>query len=196
MGLFEDVSKFLEERLDEFLRKHPHLELQALEEQLREQEDDTLKLILDLQKQEKQKQNEILSTAQDIQRWHQRMERAEASGRQDLAQAAREREATLLRKGNQLWGQMQGINQRIEKAKELYYQLQNRRKEVSAKAKAAAAEAKSKENQESWDNKAWFSDYEPTSRGDRSNFDDPLEQQFQRWETEQELEEIKRNVNK
>jgi uncharacterized protein (TIGR04376 family) len=196
VGLFEDVSKFLEERLDEFLRNHPHLELQALEEQLREQEDDTLKLILNLQKQEKQKQNDILSTAQEIQRWHQRIERAEAAGRQDLAQSAREREATLLRKGNQLWGQMQGINQRIEKAKELYYQLQNRRKEVSARAKAAAAEARAKENQQNWDDKAWFGDYQESQGSTASNFDDPLEQTFQRWETDQELEDMKRNVNK
>ncbi|MGL4503833.1 MAG: TIGR04376 family protein, partial [Planktothrix sp.] len=45
MGLFEDFSRFFETRLDEFLKDNPHLELQALEEQLREQEEDTLRLI-------------------------------------------------------------------------------------------------------------------------------------------------------
>ncbi|MGK7915065.1 MAG: TIGR04376 family protein, partial [Prochloraceae cyanobacterium] len=49
MGLFEDFSHFLETRLDEFLRNNPHLELQAILEQLQEQEQDTLKLISQLQ---------------------------------------------------------------------------------------------------------------------------------------------------
>jgi len=37
VGLFDDFSRFLESRLEEFLRNNPHLEL-ALLEQLREQE--------------------------------------------------------------------------------------------------------------------------------------------------------------
>lgn len=53
MGLFDDINQFLEERLDEFLQNNPHLELQALEEQLREQEQDTTKLISRLQLEEK-----------------------------------------------------------------------------------------------------------------------------------------------
>ena len=53
MSLFDDLSQFLEERLDEFLENNPHLELQAIEEQLREQEEDTNKLIIDLQLREK-----------------------------------------------------------------------------------------------------------------------------------------------
>ena len=35
MGLFDDLSRFLENRLEEFLRNNPHLELEALLEQLR-----------------------------------------------------------------------------------------------------------------------------------------------------------------
>lgn len=49
VGLFDDLSQFLENRLEEFLRNNPHLELEALLEQLRKQEEDTLKLIADLQ---------------------------------------------------------------------------------------------------------------------------------------------------
>lgn len=110
MGLFDDFNRFLESRLEEFLRNNPHLELEALLEQLREQEEDTLKLIADLQLQEKYSQDEILATAQEIQRWHIRVEKAKTAGRQDLVQPAQEREAALLREGNQRWGQMQIIN--------------------------------------------------------------------------------------
>jgi uncharacterized protein (TIGR04376 family) len=104
MGLFDDFSRFLESRLDEFLQNNPHLELQAIEEQLLEQEQDTIKLIAQLQLQEKNLQDEILSIAQEIQTWHSRISTARASGREDLANAAQEREAALLRQGNQRWG--------------------------------------------------------------------------------------------
>ncbi|MDR9405114.1 MAG: TIGR04376 family protein, partial [Halothece sp. Uz-M2-17] len=91
MGLLDDLTHFLETRLDDFLKKNPHLELQALEEQLREQEKDTIRLVLNLQNQEKKIENEILALAQDIQLWHQRIDKARAANREDLAQAAQEK---------------------------------------------------------------------------------------------------------
>ncbi|NJO71660.1 MAG: TIGR04376 family protein, partial [Oscillatoriales cyanobacterium RM1_1_9] len=105
MGLFDDFSRFLEDRLDDFLKAHPHLELQALEEQLREQEEGTLRLIADLQRQEQSLQDEILRIAKDIQRWHERVTKAKSANRPDLAQSAEEREAELLRHGQvSVWG--------------------------------------------------------------------------------------------
>ena len=88
MSVFDDVSQFLEERLDEFLRTHPQLELQVLEEKLREQEHNTLRLLADLEAQLKRQQDAIMVTAREIQRWHQRIEKAQKVGRQDLVQAA------------------------------------------------------------------------------------------------------------
>ncbi len=196
MGLFDDFSRFLETRLEEFLRDNPHLELQALEEQLREQQEDTLRLIADLQRQEKTLQEEILKIAQDIQRWHERVAKAEAANRPDLAAPAREREAALLRQGNQRWGQMQGVKQRIEQSKELYQQVKQRRQEVATKAtEAVKARAKAKATQQppQWETKAW------TETPNYSSFSaaaDPLEQEFRRWETEDELEQLKRNMKR
>jgi uncharacterized protein (TIGR04376 family) len=195
MGLFDDFSRFLETKLEEFMRSNPHLELQAIEEQLKEQEDDTLRLILQIQKQEKQLQDEILSTAQEIQRWNDRVNKAKAAQRLDLAQAAQERQAALLRQGNQKWGQMQGCKERIEKAKELYRQIQVRRKEVQAKAAEAAASVNAKANtkkEQSWDTKGW------NQSTNYANFKaaDPLEEQFQRWEADEELARMKRNMGK
>ena len=91
MPLFDDLSQFLENRLEEFLRKNPHLELEALLEQLRKQEEDTLKLIADLKVKEQQSQNETLYTAQAIQRWHIRVQKAKNADRPDLATAAHHR---------------------------------------------------------------------------------------------------------
>ncbi|MEG4218660.1 TIGR04376 family protein [Microcoleus sp. Pol14C6] len=192
MGLFDDFSRFLETRLEEFLRSNPHLELQAIEEQLKEQEEDTLRLILDIQKQEKKLQAEILSAAQEIQRWNDRINKAKAAQRLDLAQAAQERQAALLRQGNQRWGQMQGCKERIEKAKELYRQIQVRRKEVRAKAAEAATRTTTTKTEQNWDTKGW------NQSSNYSSFTaaDPLEEKFQRWEADEELDQMKRNIGR
>jgi uncharacterized protein (TIGR04376 family) len=191
VGLFDDLNRFLENRLEEFLRNNPHLELEALLEQLRGQEQDTLRLIADLQLEEKRSQDEILSTAQEIQKWHIRVEKAKASNRQDLVAAAQEREAALLREGNQRWGQMQGLKERIAQSKELLRKIQLRRQEVQVKATEAQSVRAKAQTQQRIETNGW-SNQTSTSN---SNFDD-LEEKFRRWETQDELEQMKRNMGK
>ena len=190
MGLFDDLNRFLESRLEEFLRNNPHLELEALLEQLREQEEDTLRLIADLQLQEKRSQDEILSTAQEIQRWHIRVEKAKTAGRLDLAQAAQEREAALLREGNQRWGQMQGLKERITQAKELLRRIQLRRQEVQAKAAESQASRTNYKAQQRLETDGW------NQTRDFSGGPDALEAAFRRWETQDELDQLKRNMGR
>ena len=187
MGLFDDINQFLEERLDEFLQENPHLELQALEEQLREQEQDTTKLIAKLQLEEKSLQDQILAIANDIQTWHGRISKAEKANRQDLAAAAREREAELLRQGNQVWGQMEGVKQRTTQAKELLQQVKDKGKELKAKAQAQATNTYSSDTI-GWDRGANSPQYRRSA--------DPLEAEFQKWEVDEELEQIRKNINK
>ncbi|MBD2419553.1 TIGR04376 family protein [Anabaena cylindrica FACHB-243] len=191
MGLFDDLSRFLEERLEEFLRNNPHLELEMLLEQLREQEEDTLKLIAELQLQEKRSQDDILSTAQEIQRWHIRVQKAKAAGREDLAAPAQDREDALLREGNQRWGQMQGLKDRITQSQELLRKIQQRRQEVQAKATAAQTARQTErakvQTPQRLETNAW--------QTSASSFDD-LEDKFHRWETQDELEQMKRNMGK
>jgi uncharacterized protein (TIGR04376 family) len=191
VGLFDDLNRFLENRLEEFLRNNPHLELEALLEQLRGQEQDTLRLIADLQLEEKRSQDEILSTAQEIQKWHIRVEKAKASNRQDLVAAAQEREAALLREGNQRWGQMQGLKERIAQSKELLRKIQLRRQEVQVKATEAQSVRAKAQTHQRIETNGW-SNQTSTSN---SNFDD-LEEKFRRWETQDELEQMKRNMGK
>ena len=191
MGLFDDLSRFLESRLEEFLRSNPHLELEALSEQLREQEEDTLRLIAELQAQEKRSQDDILTTAQEIQKWHIRVEKAKTANRLDLAQRAQEREAALLREGNQRWGQMQGIKERINQAKELLKRIQQRRQEVQTKAAEAQANRTNYQAQQRFDTAGWNQ-----SRNFSSGSADDLEAAFRRWETQDELEQMKRNMGR
>jgi uncharacterized protein (TIGR04376 family) len=192
VGLIDDLNRFLENRLEEFIRNNPHLELQALEEQLQEQEEDTLRLIADLQRQQKALQDEILSIAQDIQRWHERIGKAKSAGRQDLAQAAQEREAALLRQGNQRWGQMAGLKERITKAQELQRQIQVRRQEVRVKATEVQATRASSQAQQRSETSGW----NQSSNRNIYSGADALEEKFRRWEMDDELEQLKRNMDR
>lgn len=195
MGVFEDVSQFLEDRLDEFLKKNPHLELQALDEQLREQEAETQRLLASFRLRETQIKNEILSTAQDVQRWHERIDKARTAKRFDLVTPAEEQEAKLLRRGNQLWGQMKGVQDRIQKTLELQQTIQGRRREMAAKIAQATAARQASQAQRTttaWEQAA---DTNPSVRTSayRSAID-PLEEAFRQWETEEELEQMKREM--
>lgn len=193
MSLFDDLSRILEDRLEEFLRDNPHLELQALEEQLQQQESDAIGLMADLQRQEQQLKDNILSTAKEVQLWHERTEKARKANRQDLVQPAQEREAALLRQGNMLWGQMQGIKERLERTKDLVKQIQIRRKEVRAKVTAAqatqAASRATSSTGNAWENTGWDQNVAP-----RPASGDDLDEQFRKWELEEEIEQLKREI--
>ena len=188
VGLFDDFSRFLESRLEEFLKNNPHLELEALLEQLREQEEDTLRLIGELQFQEKRSQDEILAKAQEIQRWHIRIEKAKTANRLDLAQAAQQREATLLREGNQRWGQMQGVKERVTQAKELLKRIQQRRQEVQTKVTESQATRNTYGASQRLETEGWNQTRTPYGAPD------DLDDAFLRWETQDELEQMKRNM--
>lgn len=195
MGLFEDLSRFLESRLDEFLKANPHLELMALEEQLRGQEEDAIALLGSLKRREKQLEDSILSTAQEIQLWHGRIQKANTANRPDLAAPAAEREAALLRQGNHLWGQMKGTKNQIEQTRQLQQQIHTKRRELKNKiatAEATRAAAKATASQPSGQTAGW-------QQSPYTSFNqpvDPLEETFQRWETEKELEDLKRQMGK
>jgi uncharacterized protein (TIGR04376 family) len=191
MSVFDDLSNFLETRLEEFLRSNPHLELQALLEQLQEQEQDTLKLIAQLQLEEKRLQDQILALAQDIQTWHSRITKAKEAGRLDLASAAQEREATLLRQGNQLWGQRLGVEKRLIQARELFGQIRQRRKEVKVRAdqvKNSQTNTQTTGNSETigWNRTGHYSG--------NSKAYDPLDEQFKQWEMDDEIGRMKRDL--
>ena len=192
MGLFDDISKFLEERLDEYLQANPHVELMAMEEKLREQEEETLKLMTDLKSQERTLQDEILAIAQDIQVWHGRIEKAKAKGRLDLAEPAQAYEATLLRQGNHKWGQMEMLKERIRQTQELQQKIQQRRKEVKAEVAQAQAARPPQQTPTTGSTSASWSGPNPGSTARPAD----LEKQFQRWEAEEELDQLKRSMGK
>jgi uncharacterized protein (TIGR04376 family) len=191
MGLFDDMKRFLETQLDDFMSKNPHLQIQVLEEQLQQQEEDTATLLVELRQQEKQIQSEVLTTAQEIKNWHERVSKAEAAGKKDLAIAAQERMDSLLRQGNQLWGKMQGVKERTAQGTKLLADIKLRRQELQKKAVEANAASTSSSNS------TWQQPVTPLgSNNTRMDASDPLDAQFLRWEAEEELNSLKKNLGK
>jgi uncharacterized protein (TIGR04376 family) len=191
MGAFEDMSRFLEERLDEFLKAHPDLELQVLDDQLREQEQDTQKTLRQLETEEQQAQQSILKTAEEVQLWHGRIATANQANRLDLAAAAQEREAALLRQGNQQWAQMSLAQQRMGQVKVLAEQIQSRRQDLQVKIRQQAQKKppRSQPMPQAW---------QATTTSNKKLFEDldPLEAKFKTLEMEAELEALKRKLGK
>ncbi|MCA6572200.1 MAG: TIGR04376 family protein [Pseudanabaena sp.] len=190
MGLIDDISRFLETRLEEFIRNNPQIELQILEDKLRQQDEEITKLIVSSKQEEKQLQDRILEIAEEIRVWHDRTVKAESFNRSDLANLAKEREAALLRQGNQVWAQMEIVKKRAIDSQALQVQIQERRKEVQAKIEEEAKTAKAKSPSTTplnWDNL-----YTPPFRDPN----DKLEETFRRWEMDEELERLKRNLGK
>jgi len=192
MGLFDDLSHFLEIRLEEFLRNHPHLELQALEEQIREQEDDTLKLISDLKQQDTRLKAVILETAQEIQLWHTRIANAKAARRWDLVEPAEARESQLLRQGNQFWGQRQGVQDRLEQSQNLLTQIQQKRQELQKRIMEARA-TRTTQVPPSSPPTGWNQDWRHQTTP-KATDSDPLSQKFRQWELDEELEHLKKGM--
>jgi uncharacterized protein (TIGR04376 family) len=190
MGVLEDITRFLETRVEEFIRKNPQLELQLLDDQLRQQEEEILKLIVEYGKQEKQLQDQILAIAEDVRLWHERAKKAESAGMKDLQQGALEREASLLRQGNQVWAQMELAKQRLKQTQELQAQVKQRRKEVQAKIAQAHAQSSTTPNttQTAFD---W-----ERFNASRFNQFDELDAKFRQWETEEELQRMKRKMGR
>jgi len=179
MRLIEDIIRFLETRLEEFLRAHPEIELQLLAEELQQQEAETRQLLQESRLQEQALRQSILQLAEEIKTWHFRIEKAERANRPDLAEGARRREAQLLEKGSQLWNQMKALTQRIQQLEALLPQIAQRRQEVQAKlleVKAAQALKDSK----------WAGNCNPWLFAE-----DKLEEAFRHLEVDEELKSIK-----
>jgi uncharacterized protein (TIGR04376 family) len=199
MGVFNDVSQFLENRIDEFLKNNPHLELQALEEKLREQEVETQRLIVDLQTRQQQVERQILEIAQEVKRWHDRIAKARAANRPDLAEPAQVQEANLIRQGNQLWGHMEVLTDRLQQTQTVQQKINQQRQEVQAKvvqakaARAAAQAAASPSSSQAAYN-PWAGSWSAASPPPPPM--DPLEEKFAQWEANEEIDRMKRQMGR
>ncbi|GAB4215689.1 MAG: hypothetical protein OHK0012_16390 [Synechococcales cyanobacterium] len=182
MGLFEDLSQFLESRLDEFLKAHPELELQVLEDQLRQQEVEAQRLFSSSQLEDQRQQQEILRLAEEIKTWHFRVEKARHAGRLDLAKQAEAYEDRLLQQGNQAWAAMRAAQQRQMEAQQLLGQIKSKQEEVKQRQRDLSRQQGATTGSPP---SATVSPLDPQKVRD-------LEKQFQELEVQLELEQLRR----
>ncbi|HAN45777.1 MAG TPA: TIGR04376 family protein [Cyanobacteria bacterium UBA8156] len=187
MGLFDEIGRFLETQLEDYIRGNPQLELWALEDRLRAQETEMGRLIGELQTREQKFQDQILALAEKVKVWHGRVQTTQAAGRADLEAAAREREADLLKEGNIVWAQMDLVKKRLAQALEMQAQVKQRRQEVLTKIAAQGpAKQSAKANP--------FETVAGPGQG-AAPFDD-LERRFQQWEMDEEVARLKRQMGR
>lgn len=181
MNFFEDFTKFLESRLDEFLQSNPHLNLTIIAQELKQQKNDTINLIFQGESELKKIENNLLTIGKDIQTWHSRIEKAQQAGRLDLAQEAEIRQNSLLTQGALFWRQMEEIKHKITFNKELLSSIETKEKEVNLKIE----QLKASQN---------YTNTYQTPSWDQTNYNDDLESKFQQWEIDQQLQEMKKNL--
>jgi uncharacterized protein (TIGR04376 family) len=191
MKLLAELSAFLEQRLDEFLKAHPTLELSLLDEELRQEEANARRTLADLQSQQQRLEAEIMATAQEIKRWYERTGKAKAAGRDDLAQGAQARQDTLLQQGNRQWDKRQVVRTQLQQAQTLLQQLLTRRQEVQHKLEQQRAQQQQQSGQSYTQRSSQTTS--PKATGSKPPEDD-LEAKFRRWELDAELEELKRSM--
>ncbi|MGQ9866685.1 MAG: TIGR04376 family protein [Pseudanabaenaceae cyanobacterium] len=191
MGLFDEIGRFLETQLEDYIRANPQLELWALEDRLRAQEAEVGQLIGELQAREQKFQSQILTLAEEVKVWHRRVQATQAAGRADLAAAAREREASLLKEGNIVWAQMDLVKKHLAQALEMQGQVKQRRQEVLAKIAAQGKQS------------GPASPFAAFGRGDGPGQGtapaepaDDLERRFQQWEMDEEVARLKRQMGR
>jgi uncharacterized protein (TIGR04376 family) len=191
MRLLAELSAFLEQRLDEFLKAHPEIELSLLDEELRQQEIQTRRSVTELQSQQQRLEAEILATAQEIKRWYDRTSKAKAAGREDLVQGAQARQDALLKQGNQQWEQRQIVRERLQQTQTLLQQLLTRRQEVQQQLEQQRAQQQRSPNAA---RRAPTPNPSGTYTPQATAQEDDLEAKFRRWELDAELEALKRSM--
>ena len=191
MGLFEDFSNFLESRLDDFLQSNPQLNLSFLEKEVKQEIRDNESLVRKLEFEQKNLEKKVVSLGKEVSRWYDRIEKAKQGGRLDLASAAEEKLASLLQQGNSTWHKMQTVKEKLVETKKLLVNLYKKQKDIQL-AKQEINEVKN--NYKNTDNTYNYrqSNYSSSSNYSNSKYDD-LEAQFQKWEVEEELRNMKDN---
>ncbi|MDR7920649.1 hypothetical protein RHK62_00365 [Thermosynechococcus sp. HY213] len=180
MSFFRDLNAFLEQKLEDFIRANPQLELNLLLLELEDQERETQERLLRLQQEVNTCEQQILGLVSEIRRWRDRTHTAMAAQRPDLAELARQREAELRQRGEQLWTQRLDALNQIPVTQQLLQKIRDRRREVMNRVPSASAPPPPP----------------PPPPRMSSDLNDPIEAEFRRLELQTALEELKRSMGR
>jgi len=192
MSIFENFTNFLESKLDEFLQSNPELNLTIIAQEIKQEKEDTIRLINKLESKRKQLELDILKLVQDIKIWCERIEKAEKANRNDLAKEAEERKNTLLSQGNFAWQEMEKVKNQIVENNNKLINLENKEREINLKVKELE---KAKQWTQSHSNDSNYNSYRSYNNSGFNNSNDDLEKKFRDWEVSVELEELKKKMS-
>jgi hercynine metabolism protein len=165
----DELEARLDQTLEAFLRANPQQEALLAEQAARERQQQLRRERLALKGEAEQQRQGLLRLAEDIRRWQERVERAKGAGALDLAGRAEAHIATLMDQGRARWQTLEELGGRFA-AVELAL------RELGAPARPAAA----------------ASGGAPPS--ERPAPGQGLESDWAAFETQQELEELKRKL--
>ncbi len=164
---FEQLEARLEQQLEAFLRSNPQQQSLFDQEELQERTRRLRRRELQLQQQAIEQRNQLLDLAKEISTWQQRVERARGAGASPLAQRAQAHVDQLMGQGRDRWKALAQLGEDFQRLQlELEELAQQPRGGTGASDGSEAAP------------KAAASD---------------LDSDWNAFETEQDLEQLKRN---
>ncbi|MEN9233819.1 MAG: hypothetical protein Q6J44_01275 [Gloeomargarita sp. DG02_4_bins_56] len=169
MGWWDELEASLSAKLDEFLQAHPDLAAAMEEDTLAEQENQTRRLLRELRGQTQTLEKKIRETGEQIRLWHERLQLAQRSGRQDLVAAAQVRKDVLMAQGRQYWAELTVTQKRMQQLETLLTQIQSKQAQVKQK---------------------------PASSTSVRTTSDAVDQKFKEMELELEFEKLKREMGR
>ena len=180
----EQLEARLEQQLEAFLHDNPEQRRRLERQAARDRQQRLVEERLQLQQQAEAQRRALLELAQEIRLWQQRVERARGAGANDLVERAERHQATLMEQGRSRWQQLSQLGERF---RALEAELAALSDQDNAAAGTAAATGPSQPGRtEQAGGGATEADFSP---------EDKLAADWARFETQQELQELRRRLN-
>jgi hercynine metabolism protein len=173
---FSVLEQQLEQQLESFLKANPAQEQLLRQQEQRERLQRLRRRRLELQAGAERARAELLKLAGEIRQWQERVQRARSAGAEPLAERAEGHLAELMARGRDRW-------QALGQLGEDYRQVEQELEELGKGSTAAAAEPDRSGSTGT------------AQAGDEAAMED-LEQAWSRFESEQDLEQLRRRQNR
>jgi len=109
----DELEARLDATLQSFLRANPAQEALLAEEEARDRQRSLRRSRLDLRQEAELQRQGLLRLAGEIRQWQERVERAKAAGADDLARRANDHVATLMEQGRSRWQTLAELGERF-----------------------------------------------------------------------------------
>jgi len=176
-GWLEELEARLEQQLESFLRANPQQEALLAEQEQRERQQRLLGQRLQLRQEAELQRQGLLKLASEIRQWKERVERAHGAGAEELAGRAEAHIATLMEQGRGRWQSLAELGERFQAVEQELQQLTTRGATGGAAPKPGSASGSTAAPAAA-----------PASADPRRD----LERAWASFETQQELDELRR----